>query len=172
MDVIENETPNAGLSNLQRGRMVFHSFICIGLGLVGGLAWVISLAGYLELWPIPPINLDLPETKELWRNAHIGPIVNGIFVMAIAGISPLIKISAKTSKILYYTSLAMVWLNTIGYQTSPFTTNRGLAPRENLLNVFCYTSFYIAALCAFVVVGIGIYGSYNSISLGKKGSKI
>lgn len=168
MEKQENLSTCSSLSDIQRSSMVFHSFVCIGIGLVGGLAWVMALAGYLELWPIPPIDLDIPETKELWRNAHIGPIMNGIFLLAIAGISPLLVLSAKTSKILYIASVLMLWLNTIGYQSSPFTTNRGLAPRESFLNVFCYSSFYIAAICAFVVVGIGIYGSYKTLVLKKR----
>ena len=154
----------SSLSAQQRTKLIFHSFICIGIGLIGGMAWVIALAGYLQLWPMPPIELDLPQTKELWRNAHIGPIMNGIFLLAIAGISPLLTLSTKASKVLYYTALIMLWGNTIGYQTSPFTSDRGLAPIGDFMNVFCYASFYIAALCALIVVSLGIFGSYKALN--------
>lgn len=155
------------LSNHQRAKLIFHSFIVIGIGLIGGMAWVIALAGHLELWPIPPIELDLPETKELWRNAHLGPIMNGIFVLAIAGISPFLTLSAKATKALFYLSIIMLWGNTLGYQTAPFASDRGLGVTGDAMNIFCYACFYIAAICALVVVWMGIYGSYKTMSLHK-----
>jgi len=158
----------SSLSKEQRTKMVFHSFICIGVGLLGGMAWVIVLGGYLELWPIPPIEFDLPASKEQWRNAHIGPIMNGIFLLAIVGISPFLTLSVKQSKVLFYATLIMIWGNTIGYQTSPFSSDRGLAATGDGVNIFCYINFYIAALCAIVVVGLGVFGSYRAMALEKE----
>lgn len=161
---MKNQTNESNLSIQQRKKIVFHSFICIGIGLVGGMAWVIVLGGYLELWPIPPIELDLPESKEQWRNAHIGPIMNGIFALAIVGTSSLLSLTAKQSNVLFYALIIMLWGNTIGYQTSPFSSDRGLAATGDAMNIFCYANFYIAALCAIVVVGLGIYGSYRAMN--------
>lgn len=162
-DKIISASHHHTLSYEQKRKMVLHSFIVIGIGLLGGMAWVIVLGGKLELWPIPPIEFDLPETKELWRNAHIGPIMNGIFVLAIVGASSYLTLGKRALNILYYLTIIMLWGNTIGYQTSPFTTNRGLGTSSNFLNSFCYFSFYIAALCALVLVGICIYGSWKRI---------
>ena len=158
---------NSKLSELQKSKMLLWSFICIGIGLVGGLAWVVVLAGYLQLWPVPALEFSLPETKELWRNAHIGPIMNGMLLIALTAVSHLLTLSKRQVSILFYTSIIMVVFNTIGYQLSPFTSQRGLAPVGEGLNQLCYFSFYIAALCAFAVVIIGIIGSYSSIKSSK-----
>jgi len=157
------QLPVHSLSKHQRACISLHGFLNILFGFFGGFAWIVVLGGHLHLWPIPPIEMDLPATKELWRNAHTGPITNGILALAIAGISPLLTISIKASKILVYSTIAMMWFNTIGYQTSPFTTNRGLSPVDGFLNSFCYFSFFIAVFAAFAVVIIGIMGAYRTM---------
>ena len=154
---------DVGLTEIQKNKIVLHSFICIGIGLVGGMAWVMVLAGSLELWPIPPIDLSLPETKELWRNAHIGPIMNGIFTLSIVAISRYLLMTHRSTQLFYKCVLIMLYGNLIGYQTAPFTTNRGLAPHEGFMNIFCYFSFYAAALAALLLVGMAIYAANKSI---------
>ncbi len=163
LSIQQNKIIMSSLSKHQRARLIFHSLICFTIGLVGGLAWVLVLGGKLQLWPLPPLEFSLPETKELWRNAHIGPIMNGIFVIALAAASPLFTLSTKTAKWLVVLCIVILYGNTIGYQTSPFTTNRGLSTDGGFLNLLCYGSFYLAALSAFGVVGIGIYGSYKTM---------
>ena len=43
--------------------MVFHSSIVILIGSFAGFAWLIALAGYLQLWPLPPMEIPVPEPK-------------------------------------------------------------------------------------------------------------
>ena len=158
---------NHSLSKHQRAGIAFHSFLVILVGFFGGMGWLLVLGDYLQFWPLPPIEFSLPETRELWRNAHTGPITNGILGLAIAGISPLLSIQQKASKALYWSAIIMLWMNTIGYQTAPFTTNRGLNPSGSWINAFCYFSFYIAVFAAFIAVIIGIYGSYKAMKESK-----
>ena len=150
------------LSVRQRAGLALHSFIIILIGFFGGMAWLLVLGDYLQFWPLPPIEFSLPETKELWRNAHTGPITNGLLGLAVAAISPLLTLGPRASKCLYYATIVMLWLNTIGYQTAPFTSNRGLNPSGSFMNSFCYFAFYIAVFAAFIVVIIGINGSYRT----------
>ncbi|MEO1652731.1 MAG: hypothetical protein AAFU64_04225 [Bacteroidota bacterium] len=151
------------LSEKQRIQMVLHSFIIITLGFMGGIGWLVVLGGHLELWPLPLIEMNLLDKKELWRNAHTGPITNGIFIMALAAISPLLRLKPQAAKTLCYATIVMLWTNTIGYQTSPYTTNRGLDASGGFLNHFCYFSFYTAVFAALIVVGLGIYGCFGAL---------
>jgi len=154
---------DTGLSRRKKNKIVLHSFICVGIGLIGGMGWVIVLAGSLELWPIPPIDLSLPETKELWRNAHIGPIMNGIFAMAIVSVSAYLTMSDRAATLFYRCILIMLYGNLIGYQTAPFTNNRGLAPHDGFMNILCYFSFYSAALAALLLVGMAIFAANKTL---------
>lgn len=151
------------LSERQRLILLIHGFITIIIGFFGGFAWLIALAGHLQLWPLPALDLSIPATKELWRNAHTGPINNGMLVILVVAISPLLKLTPKSSTIMKYGAIAMLWGNTIGYSTGPYTTNRGLTPSGDLINIICYGSFYIAVIGAFILVGFCIYGSFQRL---------
>lgn len=147
----------------QRSGLVFHGLIVIFLGFIGGMGWVIVLGDYLQLWPLPPIELSLPDQKELWRNAHTGPITNGILALALAAVSPFIHLNKKMNTALYSAIIIMIWFNTMGYSVAPYTTNRGLNSSGGIINALCYFPFYIAALSALFAVGVGIFGSYTAL---------
>ncbi len=84
-----------GLCQKQRAKMIFHSGLVILIGSFAGFAWLIALGGYLQLWPLPPMEIPVPDQKELWRNAHLGPIVHGMLVILAAAIAPLLKLTKK-----------------------------------------------------------------------------
>lgn len=158
-----NTAQTTSLSKRQKSILLLHGFITIIIGFMGGFVWLISMAGYLEIWPLPPIDFSIPDTKELYRNAHTGPITNGMLVILVVAISPLLRLTPKAAKFLTYGAIAMLWGNTIGYSTSPYTTNRGLTASGPFIDLLCYGSFYIAVFAAFTLVGCSIYGAYQTL---------
>lgn len=152
-----------GLTKKQRATMSFHAFVVILIGSTAGFAWLISLAGYLQLWPLPPMEISVPDQKELWRNAHVGPIVHGMLVVLVAAVSSLLKLTKKEAKILVIAGLVEVWGNALGFSTAPFTSNRGLAPDGSFINHFAYFTFYPAVVAALVVVILCIVGTYRTM---------
>lgn len=151
------------LSQQQRAGLVFHGLLVIMLGFFGGMAWIIVLGEYLQFWPLPGIELDLPDNKELWRNAHTGPIMNGVLAIGLAAVSPFIHLSKKMTNAMYSAIVIMIWFNTMGYSVAPFSSNRGLNPSGGFLNALTYFPFYIAALSAIFAVALGIVGSYKAM---------
>lgn len=162
-DTITNIPRYPGLSKKQRATMSFHAFVVILIGSTAGFAWLISLAGVLQLWPLPPMEISVPDQKELWRNAHVGPIVHGMLVVLVAAISPLLRLTKKEASILVIAGLVEVWGNALGFSAAPFTTNRGLTPDGAFINHFAYFTFYPAVVAALVVVVLGIVGSYRAM---------
>ena len=63
MTSIDDKYP--GLAQKQRAKMIFNSAIVILIGSFAGFAWLIALGDYLQLWPLPPIELSVPDQKEL-----------------------------------------------------------------------------------------------------------
>ena len=160
--MVDNKT-YPGLTKNQRATMSFHAFVVILIGSTAGFAWLISLAGYIQLWPLPPIDIPVPDQKELWRNAHLGPIVHGMLVLLVASFSPLLKLTKKEAKILVIAGLVEVWGNAVGFSVAPFTSNRGLTPDGSFLNQLAYFTFYPAVVAALIVVILGIVGSYRTM---------
>lgn len=143
----------------QKSNLVMHAFIIILIGFFGGFAWLLNIAGAIELWPLPPLDFSVPETRDLWENAHLGPIMNGIFLLGIVAVSHLLKLSNSSKKWLYWCVLIMVWGNAFGYQGAPFASMRGLTPHGEAMNKLVYSSFYTAAIAAIIVVILGIVGA-------------
>ncbi len=152
-----------GLSKRQKAVISINGFLVIVIGSVAGFAWLVSLAGYLELFPLPPIDLAIPETKELWRNAHLGPIMHGMLIILIAAVAPLLKLTKKESMIMVYACITEVWGNVMGFQSAPFTANRGLTPTGSFIDVFSYGTFYIAVVASFTILYLSIIGCYRTI---------
>lgn len=161
MTVTDSKYP--GLSTKQRATMIFHSAIVILIGSFAGFAWLIALAGYLQLWPLPPIELSVPDQKELWRNAHVGPIVHGMLVVLVASLGSILTLTKKEAKILVIAGLVEVWGNAIGFSVAPYTTNRGLSPDGFFLNKLSYFTFYPAVIGALIVVILLMVGSYRTM---------
>ncbi len=162
-DTNTNLAKYPGLTKKQRATMSFHAFVVILIGSTAGFAWLISLAGYLHIWPLPPMEISVPDQKELWRNAHLGPIVHGMLVVLVAAVSPLLKLTKNEAGILVIAGLVEVWGNALGFSAAPFTSNRGLTPDGSFINQFAYFTFLPAVLAALVVVILGIVGSYRAM---------
>ncbi|MCH2223768.1 MAG: hypothetical protein MK066_03285 [Crocinitomicaceae bacterium] len=152
-----------GLTKRQRATITLHGMLVIVVGSFAGFAWLISLCGSLELWPIPPIELSLPDQKELWRNAHLGPIGHGMIILLIAALAPLLKLTKREASIMVYATLVEVWFNVLGFQSAPYTTNRGLTADGSFINIFSYSTFYVAVMASFVILTLSIMGSYRTM---------
>jgi len=158
-----NQEKYPGLSTKQRATMIFHSSIVILIGSFAGFAWLIAIGGYLELWPLPPMEIPVPDQKELWRNAHLGPIVHGMLVVLAASFGSLLTLTTKEAKWLVIAGLVEVWGNAVGFSVAPYTTNRGLTSDGFFLNKLAYFTFYPAVAAALIVVILMIIGSYRTM---------
>lgn len=152
-----------GLTKKQRATMSFHALLVIIIGATAGFAWLISIAGYLQFWPLPAMDISVPDQREAWRNAHMGPIVHGMLIVLIAAISSLLRLTKKESVIMVIASLIEVWGNALGFQTAPFTTNRGLTPTGPFIDAFSYGTFYAAVVAAFVILYLAAVGTYRTM---------
>lgn len=163
----KNETENQGLytrlSERQKAIITFNGMLSIVIGSIAGFAWLISLAGYLHLVPLPPLDISVPETKELWRNAHLGPINHGMLIILIAAISSILRLTQKETTVMVYACLTEVWFNIVGFQSAPFTTNRGLTPTGDFINLLSYGTFYVAVVASFTILYLSIVGSYRTM---------
>ena len=152
-----------GLTKKQRATMSFHGMLVIIIGATAGFAWLISIAGYLQFWPLPALDFTVPDEREAWRNAHMGPIVHGMLIILIASISSLLLLTKKESVIMVISSLVEVWGNVIGFQTAPFTSNRGLTPTGPFIDALSYGTFYIAVVAAFIILILSTIGLYRTM---------
>lgn len=153
-----------GFSNRIAARLLVHCFIMMFVGFMGGFVWLINLAdNVFHILPLPRMELIVPEQGELLRNAHVGPIVNAMLVMAMVVLSPRLNFSVLQAKWMYCWAIILLWGNTIGYSAAVFAPERGLQPIGDWPNLVSYAAFYAAVVGATITSGICLN---NAIRIG------
>jgi hypothetical protein len=144
-----------GFSNRISGRLLVHCFLMMFIGFAGGFVWLINLAdNVFHILPLPRLEIVVPDQGELLRNAHVGPIMNAMYVMAMVVLSPRLNFSTLQAKWMYYWAIILLWGNTIGYSAAVFAPERGLQPIGDWPNLVSYAAFYAAVIGATITTGI------------------
>ncbi|WP_028082031.1 styrene-oxide isomerase StyC [Solimonas soli] len=148
-------------NNLQR-RMSGHGILMIFSTLLFGVFLWMNLIGGFELIPGYIIHFQIPGTPEGWARAHVGPALNGMMVIAVAFVLPMLDFTQRTANRLAFIIVADGWSNVCFYFFSNFTANRGLSFGPNQLgdnNIFSVLAlgpaylFGVLALVALFVIG-------------------
>lgn len=151
-----------GFSRRISGKLLAHCFIVMFLGFIGGFVWLVALADdVLHILPLPRFEINAPADKELLRNAHTGPIMNSVYVMAMVVMSPRLNFSVRQAKWVYYWAIVLLWGNTIGYSAAVYAPERGLQPIGDWPNWLAYGTFYIAVVGAVITTGICLKGALD-----------
>jgi len=152
-----------GFSNRVAGKLLVHCFIMMFLGFCGGFVWLIHLAdNVFHILPLPRIEILVPNQGELLRNAHVGPMMNAMYVMAIVLLSPRLNFSALQAKWVYYAAIATLWGNMIGYSTAVYAPERGLQPIGGWPNLVSYATFYTAVVGVVIFSGICLFNAIRA----------
>jgi styrene-oxide isomerase len=145
-----------------RRTMVGHGSLMIFMALVGGLGLWIFLLGGFEIIPGTIINIHLPGSEAGWQRAHTGPVMNGLMVIGIAFILPLLDFSTRAAKRLGWIILLDGWSNVGFYFFGNLSPNRGLAFGESRMgasDIFSFLAlapaylFGVLAMGALLVIG-------------------
>lgn len=80
--------------NELRARIVYHGAIVLFVGLLCGFAAVAELSS---------------EQVRLWRSAHLGLVVTGIWLFATASILPALVLGRRETSVLFWSLLATAY---------------------------------------------------------------
>jgi styrene-oxide isomerase len=149
-------------TQLQR-KMAGHGILMIFFTLLFGVGLWMNLVGGFEVIPGFIVHFQLPGTPEGWARAHVGPALNGMMVIAVAFVLPLLQFRPRQASILGWIVVGDGWANVGFYFFSNFTVNRGLSFGPNHFgesNVFSWLAlgpaylFGVLALGALLVIGL------------------
>lgn len=116
-----------GTGRLQ-SRMIAHAGLVMLLGMVCGFPFAFNLLGRIELWPLPGVEVTIPGTERGWRAAHIGNIMNGTMLLAVAAVFHRLTLAPGRRRALAWCLIVTVWGNATFYVLAAgFTTGRGLS---------------------------------------------
>lgn len=149
----------AALTPRVRSLLALNGLLGILAGLLGGMVFVFSILGFLELFPVlPRIDTTVPGSEAAWRAVHTGSILNGVMLIAIAAIGGLVRLGPRGQRVLVWSAGITVWGNVIGYFTAAIGEGRGLQFGIGFANTLAYFAFLIAAVAVFGAVGLAITG--------------
>ncbi|WP_153301741.1 hypothetical protein [Endozoicomonas arenosclerae] len=161
--------PETSIQNYQR-RAIYHGCIAILIGLLSGFGLMYNILSEIPLGPFANLPVDIPGEPSLWRGAHTGPILNGVFAIALALSLSLVSPDPKTARRISHALILTVWGNVIFYMARILGTNRGLAFHSEQFgqgNGFDILAFMSAGIAIFT----GIYAIVKLLGLLKRSTK-
>ena len=121
------------------------------------------LVGGFEIVPGYILHFSVPGTPEGWARAHAGPALNGMMVIAVAFVLPMLDFTDKAAARPGWIIVADGWSNVGFYFFGNFTPNRGLSFGDNRFgagDIFSTLAlgpaylFGVLALIALAIIGL------------------
>ena len=134
---------------MERGlpeKLVAHGAGVILAGVLVGFAYALVVTG------------DLAGSERAWRMAHLEGVLNGLLLLAVAGVADRLALSGRAVTILAWSLIVTAWGNVVAAVIGATLGVRGLAPGGSPGNTLVYVLFMIAVvgvLVALVLVVIG-----------------
>jgi hypothetical protein len=108
--------------------LVLHGLGLWVTAILVGWMYMFSLLGEIVLFPIlPSIDLQIPGEARAWNMAHLEGITNGLLLMALAVVAPLLELSPKQSRIVLWSAAITAWGFTLPAWANALVGTRGLA---------------------------------------------
>ncbi len=134
-----------------------------------GWMYMFMLLGEVVLFPlIPSIDFEIPGDRRGWNMAHMEGITNGLLLMALAALTPLLTLSPRESRALFWTSIITGWGFTIPAWANAIAGTRGLAfgggPFEGgVINNTIYLIGWPPVIAVHVVFGLLLLGAVRRL---------
>jgi len=130
-----------------RKRIVFHGAVVVLLGMLAGFPYAFVVTGQLQ------------GEERAWRMAHLEGVLNGLLMLAIAGIGGRLALSARQGTILAWALVVTGYGNVVAAVIAATFAVRGLAPGGSFSNTVVYTLFMAAIAGVLVALGLVAFGA-------------
>ena len=153
--------------NAVQKTMIGHAALIILVAFVAGLGLLVSLLGGIEVLPGHIVTVPIFGTEDGWRIAHLGGLVNGMFVWLVALCLPVLRGSARFTRTLANMLIGTGWANTLFYWAALLSPNAALSFGPNRFGSANWASivgllpalvFVFVASAAMVMVAVQAFG--------------
>jgi hypothetical protein len=134
-----------------------------------GWMYFFMLRGEIELFPIiPGIDVQIPGEARAWNMAHLEGITNGLLLMGLAALAPLLTLTNKQHRILFWCALITGWGFTLPAWANALAGTRGLAfdggPFPGgLANSIIYLCGWPSVIAVHIVFALMLLGAMNRL---------
>lgn len=136
-------------------------------GLLVGFPFAFFVVGEISLWPIPlRFHAALPGTERAWRMAHLEGILNGLTLIAVAGVGRDLALGERAQKWVAYGLVVTAWANLLASVLGPVFGGRGLAIgagfEEHGANAIMFVLFVAAIVTVMAAMVLVVRGVLRS----------
>ena len=135
---------------MERGlpeKLVAHGAGVILAGMLVGFAYALVVTG------------DLAGSERAWRMAHLEGVLNGLLLLAVAGVADRLALSGRAVTILAWSLIVTAWGNVVAAVIGATLGVRGLAPGGSSGNTLVYVLFMIAVVGVLVALVLVVTGA-------------
>ncbi|NNL64622.1 MAG: hypothetical protein HKP30_00120 [Myxococcales bacterium] len=149
------------MNERDRRTLVAHGALVFLLGMAAGFPFAFEILGRIELWPFPGrMPFDPPGDLRGWRMAHLEGILNGLLLIGVAAVGPLLRLGARGAGWLKWGLLVCAWGNITASWIGPLSETRGLA--------FTGLSWNGLVYLLFVAAIVGVIGAMVALFVGAR----
>jgi len=134
-----------------------------------GWMYMFMLLGEIVVFPIiPSIDIQIPGEARAWNMAHLEGVTNGLLLMGLAAISPLLTLSERQNRVLFWSAVITTWGFTLPAWANALMGTRGLAfgggpfP-SGLANDMIFLSGYPAIIAVHILFGLLLWGAIRRL---------
>ena len=134
-----------------------------------GWMYMFMLLGEIELFPIvPAIDVQIPGEARAWNMAHLEGIINGLLLMGLAAVGPLLTLTERQQRLLFWSAIITTWGFTLPAWANALAGTRGLAfdggPFSGgLANSVIYLSGWPAVIAVHILFALLLLGAINRV---------
>jgi hypothetical protein len=131
----------------ERGLVVFHGAAVLLLGLLCGLPAVVEELGGMPLHGVT------------WRGAHSALLEAGVWLLATAGVFPLLVLPSRQRQALCWSLLITAYAFTIAVLVQVMTGVRALSPSGNVINLLAYAANIVTVATGVLAALLTLLGA-------------
>ncbi|TMA35991.1 MAG: hypothetical protein E6J79_14070, partial [Deltaproteobacteria bacterium] len=110
-----------------RALLVANGALVFMVGLLAGFPFAFVIVGRVVLWPLPgALEVHLPGDVRGWRMAHLEGILNGLTLIAVAGVASWLALGPRVQRVLAWLLIVTAWGNVVASVVGPTFGGRGL----------------------------------------------
>jgi hypothetical protein len=149
--------------------LVAHGAGLLIAAVLVGWMYMFMLLGEVVLFPvIPSIDVQIPGEARAWNMAHLEGITNGLLLMGLAAVAPLLTLTERQGRMLFWSAVITGWGFTLPAWANALAGTRGLAfgggpfP-DGLANDLIYLSGWPPVLAVHFLVGLLLWGAVQRL---------
>ncbi|MGI9431329.1 MAG: hypothetical protein ACR2PQ_03900 [Myxococcota bacterium] len=134
-----------------------------------GWMYMFMLLGEIVLFPlIPAIDVQIPGEARAWNMAHLEGITNGLLLMGLAALTPLLSLTERQFRVLFWSAVITGWGFTLPAWANALAGTRGLAFDGGpfvggLANNLIYLTGWPPVVAVHFVFGLLLWGALRRL---------